>query len=159
MIRTAFSIALVLFPMSAQALSCMRISLPEVYAQVDAAPEPYHLVLGKISLPKGFVPPGRDQDDLGIPYQVNGTFQGKIGTRQGFITSVRGPIEIDVTCVAHWCGGISQEEQIYFLAVTDAGYKLSATPCPRVGFSAIAENIEQAESCLAGRMCEPIQPR
>lgn len=150
--RTALTIAFTVFSTSAQALSCMAPSLSHSFAQAQDSDALYHVALGKLTIPSDFTPPPPPEDvNNPTPYSVQAQFDGHVGTGAGFNFAHTGPVTIDVTCAAAWCGGLPDDTtQIMFLEVTDAGLRLEMAACPGSTFAADAENFATARACLAG---------
>lgn len=149
-LRSALCISLTMAS-SANALSCMEPSVIRSFTAAQSAPEPYYMALGTLDLPTDFSAPPKDTENMGVPYQISGLFSGALATSAGFTHSYSAPVEISVTCMAHWCGGIGgAQEQIFFFEVKGDTLHLEVSPCPGSVLQASAENKAQAIACLKG---------
>ena len=133
MIRSLTSALLCLtLPTQALALSCAPWNAVSTYRAAAEAEERYVIALGS------FFRTGPDQvteeNAAGPdPYSYAAYFAGDMASRVGFRTPIEFPVQVNVTCVASWCGTPpgDGETVLAIMQVDDnRDYSLQIGACP-----------------------------
>ena len=150
----ALAIAAVFSATSAQALSCMKPSAAGTYKMAADADERFYVAKGTLKHTGGPRAPRNDADGLPQPYTATAHFDGYLGTKSGFTHAHSAPVTVEVTCVAHWCGGVPEGDGFYFLEIRDSGLFFTSNACPTFWLWNDAGTEEILKGCLAGRKCD-----
>lgn len=154
--RLFSSVFTILIAGQAAALSCMPPSVEMMFKHAHEAKEIYIPVFGRFEaapvkqpkLPRGDLPKG---------YQVQGSFEGKWVSKTGFGSPISTPVTINVTCVAHWCGGVpGNDETLAVLERRGTELILHQHACPSTAFANPSkEQLRSFRRCLRGGVCNP----
>lgn len=151
----AFLLAIVA-PFPALALSCMRASVPATYERLQAAPETYVVVHGKLMIENG--KKGQKGFSTGTEpksSRVRGTIAGKSLSKAGFQAPFERDIRVDLICLGPWCGSVENGSDVLaFLKREGGGYVLSVEPCyGDVFVNPQPDMLKQAERCFKKGQC------
>ena len=152
-----FLLAVMLLPAQAFALSCVRPSVERSFDQVNAAPEPYVVVMGRLTLDTRKMPKTGDQTrNPRKMTQVPGTLTGKSLGLAGFKVPFDQDITLQVGCIGPWCGSaqngaevlafVRREGQKYVLDVSPCGGRMFGTPKRAM--------IRKLQQCLKAGSCQ-----
>ncbi|WP_371155719.1 hypothetical protein [Jannaschia sp. 2305UL9-9] len=134
----------------ASALSCLSPTVQTSFAAADDSDATYVMGVGRLTpVPGQRIPAAPDNPNHRVGYSLEATFEGHLATRNGFDHAYAGPVTVDVTCVAAWCGQIPVGAHLLFLERTAEGDRLTAGPCPRFALPSTPRNRSDALSCLA----------
>ena len=153
-------VLLFLMATQAHALSCMRLTPQSMYHWAHEADEIYVPVYGMFEYAPFENPNKTNKEDLQrLPkgYKVPGKFSGKYVIRNGFGAEANLDVEINVTCVAHWCGAPPPKRPVLaLLERTENGHVLHQGACPSKVYQApSSKDMRAFRSCLAGKACDP----
>lgn len=146
--------ALALLPVQAAALSCLRPDVQRSYAEVDAAPESYVVVSGRLTFDPAALPRSH-QKDTQPRTEVTAHLTGKSFGKDGFALPFERDIQMDVLCFGPWCGGVDTgAEVLAFIKRGAEGYTLEVSPCGgRVFANPMPKMLRQVEQCFAQGRC------
>ncbi|MGR3468844.1 MAG: hypothetical protein ACU0CI_13295 [Shimia sp.] len=148
-------LALVLCILAAQAsaLSCLPVTPLDAYRTARAAPEPYAVAMGTLTLQ---APPpernlSRDGEDAFLP----ATFTGRALTTSGFDRAWSTELTAHLTCSGPWCGSLAErEDTLIFLERRDDDWHLTAPACGGWTFpNPTTENLRAITTCHQGGPC------
>lgn len=130
----------------ALALSCLEPSVARSFEEARASAEVYVVVLGRFEF---------EAPEPGEPASVTATFDGRVLGRDGFVTEVRRPVTMEISCLSVWCGHIEPGvETLAFVEQEEEGLSVAITPCSGWVFvKPTPEQVLIAESCMSGS-CE-----
>jgi hypothetical protein len=147
---------------TAVALTCIVWDAATVYRAAADAPDRYVIARGS------FIRTGPDvviEDraeagyDLPDPFTYPAQFIGDLASRVGFRTPANLEVQVQVGCVASWCGWelTEGEPMLVFLQVDEnRDYSLEIGPCPYWAISnPLQEDLDQIVDCMNGGPCEP----
>lgn len=139
----------------ASALSCLRASVPQTFAEAASAQAQYVLAVGRISLlPGQAIPSTGDDPNARQGYAVEARFDGKLASPTGFDADASFPLTVEVHCAGAWCGGVPvAERMLIFVERRDGTNVLVEGPCRFWALGATPETVAQAEACLRGEAC------
>lgn len=139
----------------ASALSCLRPSVQQTFAEASASAAQYVLAVGRVSLLPGETIPSTGEDpNERKGYAVKARFDGKLASATGFDADASFPLTVQVECAGPWCGGMPVvDRMLVFVERRDGENVLVEGPCPFWTFDAAPDVVTQAESCLRGEDC------
>lgn len=141
----------------ALALSCMRPDVAVSYQNAAEASEVYIVVKGTLTFNERLLPERDLTQTENKGTLVPARIKGVSLSRSGFDAPFERDITLDVQCFGPWCGGAaSGVEYLAFLQRTGANYVMGIDPCGSFVFpEPTAEQVKQAEQCMAGEACTP----
>lgn len=155
--RTALATALALLSTPALSLSCLRPDVVRMYEQARDADASYWMVRGQLvsetplSAPKA-QPDGRFKDNASASTTVR--FQGKALHRDGFRDIPDTDITVTITCIAHWCGSVPLEQDLFMaIEITETGPELLAPACSSRVIQFSEENEARLLRCALDGVC------
>ncbi len=155
----AFVVAflIVFFAGEALALSCIRPSLERAFVQARDAEELYVPVLGRfieLDVDQGGEKDRTREDSFGAA-----RFVGRPVARYGFGDAMDVRVSVTLRCLAHWCGGIAEDEEVLtFLRIDGSDYHFETGPCvSSVFYSPGSSELSAMRRCLRRDRCEPDQ--
>ncbi|WP_341368454.1 hypothetical protein [Yoonia sp. BS5-3] len=130
----------------AHALSCRRPDPIDTFKQVAAAPESYFVLYGELTF-DGPVPAS--------PATIPAQFRGKGLTREGFTSDYVSPVNLQIECVASWCGSArSGGDALYFVQATEPPVTMVAGACGGMIFPDPSQAVlDMLTSCMQGGAC------
>ena len=152
MTRAALLALVALAPLPAAALSCMPYEPTDAFVDADASAARYVVVSGQLESLGGM-----PANELGKPYAFAARVKGHSLTRQGFTTPFEGPVTVEVTCTAGWCGQLEPGGAfVMFLETSGPGHVLTMAPCKPMAFANPTPGLEETlRRCFAGGACVP----
>lgn len=114
-------------------LSCLRPDIVRMFEQARDAEAGFWLLRGQLTSNTPLAKPqaqpdGRFKDNASASSTAR--FQGQGLHLDGFRDVADTDITVTITCLAHWCGGVPLEEEVFMaVEVTDTGPVLLAPPC------------------------------
>jgi hypothetical protein len=145
-----------LAPFPALALTCVRPAVERTYAEVDAAPEHYVVVRGRLTLdPRKLPKDGSQQSSPPSLTLVPARLVGKSMTASGFAVPFEHRLMLEVACLGPWCGSaVNGQEVLAFVRREGGDYALAVNPCGGHVFgNPTAAQVKQALACHRGGAC------
>lgn len=138
-----------------QALSCLRPDPIRTFQEVAAAQEPYYLLYGTLTFDESALPPTMRQDTGGAVDPIPATFNGHALTSNGFTTDFDALAQVQVGCVANWCGTAqSGGDALYFVRADQDPLTIEARPCGGMIFDAPSQAVlDRLTACMQGGDC------
>ena len=156
MIRPVLLVLSLLAATEAAALSCLPADPIRDFREVQAAPEPYHVLHGRLSFDPSLMPWGLREGPGPAPNAVGAQFEGFVLGAEGFTTPVEAEITLQPTCAGPYCGTFGPGEALLFAEITDAGYLVKVGPCGGGAFDQVSEEVlDQLAACLRDGFCGP----
>ena len=154
--RTFLALCAFLFATQAGALSCLPSNLARTFNQLHEAPEIYRVAVGTLKLTSK-VPKYVE----GQPRSVRAEFEGQMVGRTALGPPVSFPVTLNAICLAHWCGGFPQNdnvEKLIFLQKSESGYVVDLGPCPTDSISVSStDRIKTIQKCMRRGKCSNAQ--
>jgi hypothetical protein len=132
----------------AAALSCLRPDVQNAFAEANAAPETYVVVLGEFSGGPG---PRAGGTTGGEERTYTARFSGHLMNRDGKARSIDREVTVREGCAASWCSELATGQQVLtFLQVdTGAAPLLALGPCyPDFFTSPTQAQLEVVKQCF-----------
>ncbi|MGB3245429.1 MAG: hypothetical protein WBB25_12915 [Sulfitobacter sp.] len=157
MIRlVGLALAMMMMPLQAHALSCLAPSVSRTFHDVNAAPEVYVVVKGRLTVgtPKQ---PELDKSKQEPPKSTRlpARLRGTSMSQNGFNVPFDQRVTLEIACIGPWCGSVQNGEQVlafvkrednrYFLAINPCGGHVFSNPKPAMS--------KQVYSCFKGATC------
>lgn len=154
--RALAILLMLLLPMQAAALSCLRPSVARTYIKAAAADETYIIASGRLTFDQGSLPKGGNNDAPRMTH-IPARLVGKSMTSDGFKVPFDHDITLEVACFGPWCGGAQNGAQVLaFVKRQGARYALSVTPCGGMVFAnPKPAMLKQVLRCHRGGDCTP----
>ena len=135
--RILGTLILMVLPVQAMALSCLRPSVERTFEEVNAAKEGYLVVSGRLTLETRKLPKSHSNNQNAPELaRVSGKLTGKSLTLAGFDVPFDKNITLEVLCFGSWCGSAQNgEEVLAFLRREGGGHALEISPCGGKVFS------------------------
>lgn len=154
--RVVALVLMLVLPMQAAALSCLRPSVARTYKQVEAAAETYIIVTGRLTFDRRKLPKGGNNVAPRLT-QIPAKLVGKSMSAKGFKVPFDHPITLDVSCFGPWCGGAENGGQVLaFLKREQGQYALGLNPCGgHVFANPKSAMLKQVLRCHKGGACKP----
>jgi hypothetical protein len=129
MVRSLALATLLLAATQVSALSCVVPDPAETFRLAQESPDRFLVLHGTLSAdPAAFVTD--DTDPAPDPHPVPGTFSGRSLTLDGFTRDQSGPITLQPTCAASWCGGFPGTGPVLaFARIAPSGLELELDAC------------------------------
>lgn len=150
--------ALILSASQASALSCLPPDPVRTFLEVDAAPERWGAVFGRLDFDTSAVPQPTGDDTL--PPSDTWLRAHLVGTTldaDGWTKPFQGNIELDVQCVGPWCARpVSGATYLLFLKREPGRHIAIIDPCGTYSVQNPArEVLDSLYQCFADGPCEP----
>lgn len=131
----------------ALSLSCLMPDPVSAFAQANAAPENYVVVLGRFSGGPG---PRPDGSVDGTPRSYGARFEGHVLNRDGPTREIRRDVRVTETCAGPWCADLPVGQTVLTFLRTGGGTAaLDLGPCYANLFTAPSpEQIEAVQACF-----------
>ena len=156
--RRILALLIILLPLEAQALSCLRPSVARSFLGYDKAEETYIVVQGRLTFDESLLP-RNSYGEVAPPQmtKVPAHLTGKSLNRSGFKVPFEQDLTLEVACFGPWCGGAKTGgEVLAFLRVDEGGYALDVNPCGGALFpEPRPDMLKTARTCLQGGRCQP----
>ena len=133
--RYLFALLILLLPMQALALSCVRPSVERSYQKVEAAKDTYVIATGRLTFDRALLPKGGKNDSPKMT-RVLARLVGKSMSSSGFNVPFDHPVTLEVACLSAWCGGAEDGGDVLaFLRREKGQYALGLSPCGGLAFA------------------------
>jgi hypothetical protein len=155
MIRPLALAAALLAATDAAALSCIMPDPAQSFRMADEAPDRFVLLYGTLAADPALFPDGTELEP--DPDPVPGRFAGHSLTAAGFTEEASGPVTLQPTCAAQWCGGPPGTGPVpAFARLTGAGRVIELDPCNAWVFpDPSTATLDLMAACLRGEACGP----
>jgi len=151
----ALALLLMFLAGQAQALSCVRPDIANTFLRADAAEDEYMVLKGRFDFDPNDFPSSSGQKEY-LTVSIEAWFDGHLLTRLGFTNSISSRVVLNVSCLGHWCTGISTDtDYIAFARQTSEGFNVDLEVCGDTVFAAHPEIERKLVRCLRGQNCEP----
>lgn len=153
------SLALALTATQGAALSCMAPDPVLTFQTVNAAPEPWVVLLGRLSYSGEPKIPDRvvmQSPSRPVLAPVAAQFSGMGLSAGGFDRPFAGAVLMQTVCYGPWCGGYPGRSDVMIFARVqpDGSYVLDLDPCGQHVFDAPSTAVVAIlTACMAGRDC------
>jgi hypothetical protein len=147
---------LLLLPMQAAALSCLRPSVERTFAEASAAADVYVIVEGRLTLDTRKLPKaGPGQQKAPKMTRVAARLNGRSLSKDGFRVPFNQKINLEVACFGPWCGAAQNgDEVLAFLRRDGAAYSLAINPCGGFVFpNPKPSMLKQVQGCFQRGSC------
>ena len=153
MILRALAFTLLAGP--AAALSCLAPDPVRTFQSLDAAPEEYVVVLGRLDFDPGALPKATggvlDPNASEPPQRVRATMTGKALGRDGFAMPWSGTVILEAECLGPWCPTHQPGRYMAFLKREGDGRTLTVNACGGNAFGdPSATDVARVEACMTG---------
>jgi hypothetical protein len=156
-VRRVLALLMALAPGSALALSCLPPDVVRTYKEVDAAPERWGTVVGRLDFDETRLPKPSWDSDPNVPpetrlrAQLVGHSLGPDGWAQPFQSNVT----LVVACWGPWCGAPQSGQRVLvFLQRSERGHLAFADPCGTKLFPRpTRDDLDRLYDCFRGAPC------
>ena len=143
----------------ALALSCVPHEVTDTYQRLDAAPEQYVPVHGRLTFDESRAPKvdWENQQDTPPNTYIPARIKGKSLSRNGFTRDFDAPLTLNLQCIGPWCvTARSGEDMLAFLErKPDGSYALALHACGGDGFlNPSRAQLHQVKTCYNGGSCK-----
>jgi len=144
-----------LWPIQASALSCLRPDIERSYGEVAASDDSYVVVQGRLTLNEKKLPKSHSQATPEVVL-VKAHLTGKSLGRTGFAVPFERDVTLEVACFGPWCGTAKNGEEILAFVRRDRGrYVVEVSPCGgRVFTNPQPKMLRQVEQCFIAGSCQ-----
>ena len=153
--RLLVLLMIVMLPVQAAALSCIRPSVERSYAEVAAAKETYVIAHGRLTFDRRQLPRGGNNNAPKMT-RISGKLVGKSMSSAGFNVPFDRPVTLEVACFGPWCGSAEDGgEVLVFIKRRKGSYSIDVNPCGgRVFANPRPAMLKQVVNCHKGRTCK-----
>ena len=150
--RTIAAIALATLAGQAQALSCMRPTIPDSFERAAQVPEDIYVLKGSLTFDEDLLPETDMLNQEQNPAPIAAHFKGMALNLEGFTTRYARPVTLQPLCFGPWCGGAaSGEEAIIFAKAVGDDLVVEANPCGgNIFYNVTRQTEQQAVACING---------
>jgi hypothetical protein len=141
----------------ASALSCLRPDAVATFLQLEAAPESYMVLHGRLVFDEGAIPRDMSSDAPQNNVLISGAFTGKALTMEGFTSPYQAPVNLEILCFGPWCGSaVSGEDAVFFVKADTDPATAVAQPCgDMIFYNPDQQLLESLTECMRGVACTP----